>query len=115
MPTSGMSHAPQGRSRPVVGPGEFIFAAMYLDHGHIRGMCNGLTEAGAELRWVYDPGPAKEADFTRRFPQARAARSADEVLSDPAVRLVAAAAVPSERGPIGLRVIAAGKDYFAHR
>jgi len=47
MSTSGMSYAPQGRPEPVVGPGEFVFAAMHLDHGHIYGMCNGLTEAGA--------------------------------------------------------------------
>jgi predicted dehydrogenase len=110
-----MSYAPQGRPEPVVGPGEFAFAAMHLDHGHIYGMCNGLTEAGAELRWVYDPDPAKVAAFRERFPQAREARSADEVLADPAVRLVAAAAITSERGPLGLRVMDAGKDYFTDK
>ena len=43
------------------------------------------------------------------------ARSFDEILSDPAVTLVTAAAVPCERGPIGLRVMAAGKDYFTDK
>lgn len=115
MSASGMDYAPQGRPAPVVGPGEFAFAAMHLDHGHIYGMCAGLTEAGAELRWVYDPDPARLAAFSRRFPQARVARSADEVLEDPAVRLVAAAAIPCDRGPLGLRVMAAGKDYFTDK
>jgi predicted dehydrogenase len=115
MNASGMSYAPQGRPEPVVGPGEFVFAAMHLDHGHIYGMCNGLTEAGAELRWIYDPDPAKVALFRERFPQARAARSIDEVLADLAVRLVAAAAIPCDRGPLGLRVMDAGKDYFTDK
>jgi predicted dehydrogenase len=115
MSKDGMSYAPKGRPAPVVGPGEFAFAAMHLDHGHIFGMCQGLSDAGAELRWVYDPDPAKTAALQARFPAARVARSADEVFEDQAVRLVAAAAVPSERGPLGLRAMAAGKDYFTDK
>jgi predicted dehydrogenase len=110
-----MAYAPQGRPAPVVAPGEFAFAAMHLDHGHINGMCNGLTEAGAELRWIYDPDPAKVTKLRARFPKARIARAPDEILADPNVRLVAAAAIPCERGPIGLRVMEAGKDYFTDK
>jgi predicted dehydrogenase len=111
----GMTYAPKGKPRPVVRPGEFPFAAMHLDHGHIVGMCGGLTEAGAELVAVYDPDPAKVAAFRERFPQARAAASAEEILDDARIRLVAAAAVPGERGPLGCRVMEAGKDYFTDK
>ena len=111
----GMSYAPQGKPAPVVKPGEFKFAAMHLDHGHIGGMCNGLTEAGAELVAVYDPDPAKVEALVKRFPGAQAARSADEVLQRDDVRLVAAAAVTSERGPLGCRVMEHGKDYFTDK
>ena len=97
----GMNYAPRGKPNPVVKPGEFTIAAIRLDHGHINGMCNGLLEAGATLKWVFDPDPKKTDAFRAQFPQARVARSLDEVLGDPAVRLVACAAVPSERGPIG--------------
>jgi predicted dehydrogenase len=100
---------------PVVTPGEFTFAAMHLDHGHIYGMCQGLIDAGAELRWVYDPDPAKLAAFTARFPQAEVAGDADEILNDKRIQLVAAAAVPVERGPLGVRVMEAGKDYFTDK
>jgi predicted dehydrogenase len=110
-----MNHAPEGPPAPVVTPGEFSFAAVHLDHGHIFGQCNGLVEAGAGLKWVYDPRPAVVEAFCRKFPAARVARSLDEVLDDPDVRLVAAAAVPSERGPLGGRVMAAGKDYFTDK
>ncbi len=117
--SDGANYAPQGKPNPVVKPGEFAIAAAFLDHGHINGQCNGLTEAGADLRWVFDPDPQKVAAFLAmfktKFPAIKAARSYDEILDDPVVKLVASAAVPSERGPTGLRAMAAGKDYFADK
>ncbi|HXQ81720.1 MAG TPA: Gfo/Idh/MocA family oxidoreductase [Opitutaceae bacterium] len=110
-----MNYAPQGKPNPVVKPGEFNFAAVRLDHGHINGMCNGLLEAGATLKWVYDPDPKKTEAFVAKFPQAKAPRSLDEVLADTSVRLVACAAVTSERGPLGCQVMEAGKDYFSDK
>lgn len=113
--SDGMSYAPQGKPSPVVRAGEFTIAAAHLDHGHIYGQCNGLLEAGAELKWVYDPDDKKVAAFTAKYPQARVARSLDEILADPQVHLVTAAAVPCDRGPLGLRVMEAGKDYFTDK
>ena len=106
---SGMNYAPQGKPRPVVAPGEFVFAAMALDHGHIYGMCNGLKEAGASLKWVYDPDPAKVERFIAAYPEAKAAQSEDQILQDPEVRLVAAAAIPCDRGPLGVKVMQHGQ------
>ena len=111
----GMNYAPTGRSRPVCGPGEFRFAAVGLDHGHISGMCNGLLEAGGELAWVFDPDPQKVAAFCGTYGDVKVARSEAEVLDDPAVQLIASAAVPCRRGPLGLRVMDRGKDYFADK
>ena len=112
---SGMNYAPQGKPCRVVGEGEFPIAAVSLDHGHIYGMCNGLVEAGAQLKWVYDPDPAKVAAFLKVFPKAKAARSEEEVFSDDSVRLVAGATIPSERCALGLRAMDAGKDYFTDK
>jgi predicted dehydrogenase len=111
----GMNYAPQGKPNPVVKTGEFPFAAAFLEHGHIYGQCNGLIEAGAELRWVYDSDAKKVEAFRAKFPQVKVARSFDEILTDPAIKLVAAAAIPSERGAIGCRVMEAGKDYFTDK
>src|SRR3954469_11197372 len=113
--SDGMNYAPQGKPSPVVKAGEFVFAAAHLDHGHIYGQCNGLLEAGAQLKWVYDPEPQRIATFQAKYPQVRVARSLDEILGDPAVHLVAAAAIPDERGPLGCRVMRAGKDYFTDK
>jgi len=113
--SDGMNYAPQGKSQPVVKPGEFVFAAAYLEHGHIYGQCNGLIEAGAELKWVHDADPKKVEAFQAKYPGVQVARSFDEILADPAVKLVAAAAIPNERGAIGCRVMQAGKDYFTDK
>ncbi len=111
----GMNYAPQGKPNPVCARGDFRFAAVGLDHGHIYGMCNGLLEAGAELAAVYDPDPAKVAQFIKTFPDARPASSEAEILEDPSLQLVASAAVPADRCPLGLRVLDHGKDFFADK
>ncbi|MDR2513200.1 MAG: Gfo/Idh/MocA family oxidoreductase [Puniceicoccales bacterium] len=113
--SDGMNYAPQGKPKPVVKPGEFTFAAAHLDHGHINGQCNGLIEAGGGLKWVFDPDAQKVAAFCQRYPGVKIARSLDEILDDPSVQLIAAAAVPNVRGPIGCRVMQAGKDYFTDK
>ena len=111
----GMNYAPVGKPQPVVAPGEFIIAAAALDHGHIYGMCNGLIEAGATLKWVYDPDPAKVAKFVEQYPQVKVADALETILNDANVQLVAGAAVPCERCPLGLKVMDAGKDYFTDK
>lgn len=113
--SDGMNYAPKGKPNPVVKPGEFVFAAVALDHGHIYGMCNGLCEAGATLKYVYDPDEKKMDAFCEQFPGVRRAASEQEVLSDPEVQLVAGAAITSERCALGLRVMDAGKDYFTDK
>ena len=103
------------KPKPVVRPGEFVFAAAHMDHGHITGMCNALSEAGAMLKWVFEPDAKKRDTLLKRYSAAKAARSLDEILADREVKLVAAAAVTSERAAIGCRVMEAGKDYFTDK
>jgi predicted dehydrogenase len=113
--SDGMNYAPQGRARPVCGPGEFRVGVIGLDHGHIYGMCNGLREAGADLALVWDPDPQKVAAFGNQYPAVKIARCEQEVLEDSSLRLVASAPVPCQRGPLGIRVMEHGKDYFTDK
>jgi predicted dehydrogenase len=113
--TDGMNYAPKGRPAPACQAGEFVFAAVGLDHGHINGMCNGLTEAGAQLKWVYDGDTNKAAALAKAFPGAQVAASEAEVLEDPEVQLVAGACVPADRAALGARVMRNGKDYFTDK
>ena len=101
--------------QPACTKGEFVFAATGLEHGHINGMCADLCKAGAVLKWVYDRDPQKQAKLLEKYPDAKPARCLQEILDDPAVQLVAAADVPNIRGPLGLQVMDAGKDYFTDK
>ena len=111
----GMMYAPVGRAERVCEAGEFPIAAIGLDHGHIYGMCNGLLEAGAELRWVWDRDPAKMEAFCKTYGQARPASSQQQVLDDESIRLVAGASIPARRCELGLEVLRHGKDYFVDK
>ncbi|MFV0338203.1 MAG: Gfo/Idh/MocA family protein, partial [Chthoniobacterales bacterium] len=115
MSTDGMTHAPKGKPRPVCRDGEFIFAATHLDHGHIGGMINGLTEAGGKLKWIYDTDPERAKPYLEANPGSKFVDSFDRVLEDSEVQLVASAAVPVDRGPIGCQAMRAGKDYFTDK
>lgn len=113
--SNSIKYAPKGKPLPVVEQGEFAIAAIGLEHGHINGMCNGLIEAGASLKWVYDKDESKTLEFANKFDGVRIASSEEEILLDPEVKLIASAAIPSQRCELGIRVMAAGKDYFTDK
>jgi len=112
---NGMNYAPKGKPNPVVNKGEFVFAAISLEHGHIYGMCNGLIEAGGELKYVYDKDPVKVEKFCETFPDVIVSKSEKYILDNPEVKLIAGAAIPSEKCDLGMRVMDAGKDYFTDK
>lgn len=111
----GANYAPTSQAEAVVSPGEFCFASAYLDHGHIYGQTNGLRDAGATLKYVYDPDPERVRKFCEAYPGVTVAESFEQILADPAIRLVNAAAIPDQRAAIGIRVLEAGKDYFSDK
>ena len=73
--SSGMNYAPQGKPNPVVKPGEFVFAASHLDHGHIYGQCNGLIEAGADAEVGLRSRPGEGAGIRREITRGQARRA----------------------------------------
>lgn len=111
----GMNYAPRAVHRRVVEPEEFPVGVIGLDHGHIYGMCHGLRDAGAHISAVYDPDPLKIEMFSKTFPEAKAVPTEAAILDDSSIHMVASAAIPSERGPLGLRVQAADKHYFVDK
>jgi len=113
--TDGANYAPLGKTNLVVKPGEFVMAVAKIDHAHIYGMCNGLTEAGATIKWIFDTDEGRTKAFLAKFPAAKVARSVEEILSDPEVKLVASSAIPNERAALGCQVMDAGKDYFSDK
>lgn len=111
----GANYAPTSDAKKVVESGEFIFSVAFLDHGHIYGQTNGLIDAGATLKYVYDPDENKIASFVEKYPTVQVASSFEQILEDSDTALVAAAAIPNLRANIGMRVLDAGKDYFTDK
>ncbi len=116
MSKDGMNYAPDmSGTRKVVEPGEFIFAASHFDHGHIYGQISGLAAAGGVLKAIYEPDAKRLESVLKAHPHARVVRDFREILDDPEIRLVTAAAIPNLRCGIGLQVLDAGKDYLTDK
>ncbi len=91
------------------------FAVIGVNHAHINSQVDAVLRGGGELAWVHAKEPDLVATFSKRFPQARQARSEAEILEDPSIQLVLSAAIPDERAPLGIRVMQHGKDYMADK
>jgi predicted dehydrogenase len=113
--TARVRPAAAGPQEAAAKPGRIKFAAIGLNHGHINGQTDALIRGGGELVAFY----AKEADlaaaYGKRYPQARRALDPREILEDPKIQLVASAAIPDERAPLGIQVMRHGKDFMADK
>jgi len=104
----------QPEKRPA--PKESIrFSVIGINHGHIYGMVSSLIEGGGQLVAVYSKEPELLPDFTKRYPTVKVAKSEAEILEDSSIQLVASAAIPVDRAPIGIRVMKSGKDYMTDK
>jgi predicted dehydrogenase len=91
------------------------FAAIGLNHGHIYGQVDLLLRAGAEFVSFYAKEPNLVEKFTQTYPQARLARSAEEILEDETIHLIASAAIPCERASLGIAAMQHGKDFMSDK
>jgi predicted dehydrogenase len=100
---------------PVAQPPRIKFAVIGMNHSHIYGQVEAVTRGGGELVSFF----AKEADlaaaFAKRYPDAKQAKSEAEILDDKSIQLVLSSGIPDERGPLGVRVMKAGKDYMVDK
>jgi predicted dehydrogenase len=91
------------------------FAAIGLNHGHIHLQVEAAVRGGGELFSFFAKEPDLAEEFAKRYPQARLARTEDEILEDPKIQLVVSAGIPDERAPLGVRVMRHGKDYMSDK
>jgi predicted dehydrogenase len=91
------------------------FGVIGIDHPHIYGQSNLLLRSGAELVSFYATEPDLIAKFTETYPQARLVSGEDEILEDESIQLIASAAIPDERAPLGIRAMLHGKDYMSDK
>jgi predicted dehydrogenase len=96
-------------------PAKTKFSVIGINHGHINSQVQAVQRGGGELVAVFAKEPDLLADFTKRFPSVKVAKSEQEILDDKSTQLVLSAAIPDERAPIGIRVMKAGKDYMSDK
>ncbi len=91
------------------------FSAININHAHIYNQTDALLDAGAEMVSFY----SKEADlanpYGQKYPQARRAATPEEILEDKTIDLVITSGIPSERAPLGIRVMQSGKDFMSDK
>ena len=91
------------------------FGVIGLDHAHIMGITAAVIRGGGELAAFYSELPNAIANFKKIYPNARLAKSEDEILSDPSIQLVASASIPNLRAPLGIRAMKHGKDFLSDK
>jgi predicted dehydrogenase len=104
-----------GSSPRTKGASRIRFSAIGLNHGHIYGQVEAVIRGGGQLVSFYAKEPDLAAAFTKRYPDAKLAKSEKEILDDSSIQLVISAGIPDERAPLGIRVMRAGKDYMADK
>ena len=92
-----------------------LFSVVGVNHAHIYGQVAAVSRGGGELVSFYAAEPDLAQEFGKRYPQAKLARSEEEVLEDDRVQLVLSSAIPDQRGPLGIRVMQHGKDYMSDK
>ena len=112
---SGYDYVPDGSGERVCQKGEFIFAAVGLDHGHIYAQVQGLISAGGVCKYVWDSNANQIAEFQKRFPDIPVASTLEEILQDPEIVCVVGASIPADRFALGKKVSLAGKHYFVDK
>jgi len=101
----------RARSRPAAaGPARIRFAAIGLNHDHINGQVETVARGGGTLVSFYAKEPELVAKFTKRFSDAKLARSAQEIYDDSSIALIVSAAIPNERAGIAIEAVKHGKD-----
>ncbi|WP_342085762.1 Gfo/Idh/MocA family protein [Dyadobacter sp. OTU695] len=91
------------------------FAVIGMNHGHIYGQVEAVTRGGGELVSFFAKEEDLSAAFAKRYPNAKQAKSEAEILEDKSIQLVLSSGIPDERGPLGVRVMKAGKDYMVDK
>ncbi len=91
------------------------FSVIKINHSHIYSQVDAVIRGGGELVSYFAPEADLTAAFAKRFPQAKAAKSEQEILEDNSVQLILTSGIPAERAPLGIQVMRHGKDFMSDK
>ncbi len=78
-------------------------------------MVDAVTRGGGLLVAFYAKEPALVAEFSARYPNAKLARSKEEILEDNSLQVILSSGIPVERAPLGIEVMRHGKDFLVDK
>jgi predicted dehydrogenase len=91
------------------------FSVIGLNHGHIYGQSEAVIRNGGEMVSFYAKEPELISAFSKRYPNAKLARSEKEILEDSSIQLIVSASIPVDRAPLGIQVMKHGKDFMVDK
>ena len=91
------------------------FGVCGMSHDHIYGMIGAMQRGGGELAIAWADEDDKIAAFKQRFPTVKFAKTQDEVLTNPEIKLVLSSEKANERAGIGIRAMKNGKDFLSDK
>jgi predicted dehydrogenase len=95
-------------------PPRLRFSIISVNHPHIHRQVEAVIRGGGEFVSFFAKEPDLAESFGKKYPQAKLARSEQEIL-DSDVKLVVSAGIPNERAPLGIQVMKHGKDYLSDK
>ena len=91
------------------------FSVIGINHAHIYSQVDAVTRGGGQFVSFYAKEPDLVASFFKRFPKVKPAASEKEILEDKSIQLILSSGIPSDRAPLGIRVMHHGKDYMSDK
>ncbi len=110
-----LAEAAPARAAGAAAAPRLRFGVVGLNHGHIYGQVAAAQSGGGELVAFHGKEDDLAAAFQKRFPTARRVADEREILEDASLKLVLSAGIPSERAPLGVRVMRHGKDFMVDK
>lgn len=107
-------HVPSSKKYNYPAP-RIRFAVIGINHGHIYSQVEAVRRGGGEFVSFYAKEPDLAAEFAKNHPEAKLARSKDEILNDKSIQLVLTAGIPIDRAPLGIEVMKHGKDFMSDK
>jgi len=92
-----------------------MFSVIGINHNHIYSQVDSVIRGGGQLVSFHGKEDDLAGPFLKKYPQAKRVNDEKEILEDKSIQLVLSSIIPSERAPLGIRVMQHGKDYMSDK